>query len=131
MVKAYQDYYNHRDLPFNAYRKNDVLANIMRDSYGNYYTKQCPTRVGYELVRDYLGVYFEVFMKNVSCPIFFVPSGDEIKELSVTKALNVFESLLKTLEVTILKGSHYAETMFDIPQEISDTIKRFYKSITL
>lgn len=129
LIHDYKTKYERKGFHFNHFREKFISHNFKKNRNNNFYSKKCPIRVGYELIQDYFDQYFDEYIRNVKCPILFLPSEDEIKDPLVVKALETFNSLLKLSFVKVIKGSSHAETMFDCHYEMSHEISLFIDKI--
>ena len=78
-----------------------------------------------EYVQKYCDLRFEQYYKNVKCPVLFLPSEEEWKDLRIRSILFVFAGLLDAYEIKHIENSVHAYVWMQLPLTAGKVVKEF------
>ncbi|MEH7444981.1 alpha/beta hydrolase [Bacillus sp. JJ1122] len=78
-----------------------------------------------EYMDSYWDMKFEEYYKQISCPVLFMPSEAEWRDLKTKQNLHYFSSLLKSYEITLLDQSLHAYVWMQMPDKAAASVKEF------
>lgn len=109
---------------FQAYAEADI-----KENEDGLFTYVVTSQVSCQVNRGYLDLDFEEYFKEVSCPVLFMPSEDEMKDEVVSKAINRFKINLPYSETHVIPDSSHAMVMLSHPKSFSETVLQFLHTI--